>query len=649
MDLFGVKMDDHNNTDSEPVKSTNRLPGDGEVALDMKAFTLRHETNGSPISDLEIMINSVPSYIFFKDENDRYINVNKALTEALDLPKEKWIGKTTAELFPNYSADFHLLDMEVIKSGKALRNIEQLFQTPEGIKWLQTDKVPYFDENGVVRGVVSTSTDITKRKQAETALKVSETKYRIVAENTYDWEFWTSPDGSFIYSSPSCMRISGYTSEEFENDPKLFLSIIHPDDRNKYMEHLADKSRYQEQKEVEFRIIRRGGEVRWIAHLCQPAYGPEGVLLGRRGSNRDVTERKIAEEALSMSEKRYRILAQNFPNGAVILFDKNLRYIVADGNEIERTSSSLDSGVGKTIWELYPEETCKLIEPYYRAALRGEKNIFTHRLFDRFYEFHTLPIKEEDGFVSAGMCLMLDVTKKIHDEEELKALNEGKDKLFSIIAHDLKSPFTALLGFSEYMTNYLEELSQDEIREFSSSIYKSASGVYKLIENLLQWSRLQLGRIDFVPQKFKFGELASEMRQLYQASADNKKIFLEDDVEPGLMVLADRHMAETVLRNLISNAIKFTSRYGRIRLIAKRENGTVKITVKDDGRGMDSLQLSKLFSLSEHRSTMGTDQEKGTGLGLLICKEFVEKNGGMIVVESKPELGSSFTFTLPAA
>jgi signal transduction histidine kinase len=199
------------------------------------------------------------------------------------------------------------------------------------------------------------------------------------------------------------------------------------------------------------------------------------------------------------------------------------------------------------------------------------------------------------------------------------------------------------------MTNYLEELSQDEIREFSSSIYKSASGVYKLIENLLQWSRLQLGRIDFVPQKFKFGELASEMRQLYQASADNKKIFLEDDVEPGLMVLADRHMAETVLRNLISNAIKFTSRYGRIRLIAKRENGTVKITVKDDGRGMDSLQLSKLFSLSEHRSTMGTDQEKGTGLGLLICKEFVEKNGGMIVVESKPELGSSFTFTLPAA
>ncbi|MGE5431024.1 MAG: PAS domain S-box protein [Syntrophomonadaceae bacterium] len=642
-------MDDHNKTESGQVGEMTRQQRDCGTSSDMENSALRHNPPGISRSDLEIILDSVPSYIFYKDENDRYVNVNKALAEICGIPREDWLGKTSAELFPDFSADFLMLDLEVLRSGKALRNIEQLFHTRDGIKWLQTDKIPHFDKNGKVKGVVSISTDITKRKEAETALRVSETKYRIVAENTYDWEFWTSPDGNFVYSSPSCKKISGYEAEEFENDPKLLESIVYPDDLDIYLSHISSKDGYLEQKDIEFRIVKLDGQIRWIAHLCQPAYGPEGVLLGRRGSNRDITERKIAEEALSMSEKRYRILAQNFPNGGVILYDKNLRYMVADGNEIARTSSSMESVVGKTIWELYPPETCKLIEPYYRAALMGEENIFTHRLFDRFYEFHTLPIKEEDGDVSAGMCLILDVTKKIHDEEELIALNAGKDKLFSIIAHDLKSPFTALLGFSEYLTNYLEDLNSEEIKEFAGSIYKSASGVYKLIENLLQWSRLQLGRMDFVPQAFNFNELGDEMVQLYQANACKKKITLIEEIEPGLVVYADKHMTETVLRNLISNAIKFTGQSGTVSLIAERENGTVKITVKDNGLGMDTLQLSKLFRLSEHRSTVGTAQEKGTGLGLLICKEFVEKNGGDLIVESQAGQGSSFAFTLPEA
>lgn len=645
IDLCGADMDDLDNTGAVPDQATKKQPGVIDEQFCLSDFTKSEDQQHS--SGLQVIFDAIPSYIYYKDENDRYVNLNKALEDICGIGHENWIGKTTAELFPDLPADFYLLDQQVIRSGKALRNIEQLFHTPQGIRWLQTDKIPYPGSDGAVKGIISISTDITKRKEAETALKVSETKFRIVAENTYDWEFWMSPEGNFIYSSPSCKRISGYDAEEFENDPKLFESIVYPEDLHIYHSHMHDKSRYNEQKEIEFRIVKRGGEVRWIAHLCQPAYGPEEVLLGRRGSNRDITERKIAEEALSMSEKRYRILAQNFPNGAVILFDKNLRYIVADGNEIARTSSSDESIAGKTIWELYPAETCKLIEPYYRAALEGRENIFTHRLFERYYEFHTLPIKEEDGYVSAGMCLILDVTEKKFVEEELKSLNAGKDKLFSIIAHDLKSPFTALLGFSEYLTNYLEELNQDEIKEFAGSIFKSATGVYKLIENLLQWSRLQLGRMDFAPVWFNINELAEETIQLYQANACNKNISLTQETEAPLMVFADKHMTETVLRNLISNAIKFTQQTGTVSLSAESNNGIVSVRVKDNGQGMDSSQISRLFSLSEHTTTVGTEQEKGTGLGLLICREFVEKNGGEISVESEPGKGSCFTFTIP--
>lgn len=641
-------MEENTKTRAELIEELNMLRNEVERLKSRQAEFDRPSAVNQQ-NQLQILLDSIPSYIYYKNNDGKYVIVNKALAAALGVPREKWCGKTFYELFPGYSTSHLTDDTEVLKNGKPKRNIEQLLQTPEGIRWTQTDKIPFIDENGAVQGVVSISTDITERKESEAALRVSETKYKIIAENTYDWEFWVSPEGNFIYSSPSCKRISGYEACEFEDNPRLFESIIHPDDLSGYKDHINEKGSYTEQKEITFRIITKNGEDRWITHLCQPAIGPEGIILGRRGSNRDITERKLAEIALRISEKRYRILAENFPNGAVILFDKEFRYIVADGSELGKAGLLRENTEGRTIWEIYPREMCSILEPYYCAALNGEKNIFTIPLADRIFEFHTLPIKEEDGRVSAGMCLILDITEKKNYENELKALNAGKDKLFSIIAHDLKSPFTALLGFSEYLANYLEDLSPEEIKDFAFSIHKSASGVFKLIENLLQWSRLQLGRMDYAPVKFNLNDLADETVQLYQANSVKKKIRLEMNLENGLYAFADKQMAETVLRNLISNALKFTETGGSVLLSASRQDGFIKISVLDNGQGIEEEKLRKLFNPGEHITTSGTNQEKGTGLGLLICKEFIEKNGGAIQIESKVGEGSRFTFTLPAA
>ncbi|MBL1212576.1 MAG: hybrid sensor histidine kinase/response regulator [Ignavibacteriae bacterium] len=231
--------------------------------------------------------------------------------------------------------------------------------------------------------------------------------------------------------------------------------------------------------------------------------------------------------------------------------------------------------------------------------------------------------------------------------EELKELNASKDKFFSIIAHDLKSPFTALLGFADYLTSQLDELSKDEVRECSTNIYKSAQGVFNLLENLLHWSSMQTGRIEFAPMSFNLNKLIDETFILYQVNAFKKKITLVNEMNASVEVYADRKMVETILRNLISNAIKYTPAGGEVGISAKPNEEKVEIAVSDTGVGISTEQMAALFKIDEDQNGIGPNKEMGTGIGLILCKEFVNKNNGKIWVESKMGEGSKFIFSLP--
>jgi len=231
--------------------------------------------------------------------------------------------------------------------------------------------------------------------------------------------------------------------------------------------------------------------------------------------------------------------------------------------------------------------------------------------------------------------------------EMLSEANATKDKLFSIIAHDLRSPFTSLMGYSQLLIDDTDGLDKKEIKEFAGSINYSAKIVYNLLENLLIWSRLQNGRINFVPTVFDCQQLAGETIELFQVMALEKKIHLLNSVYPGFNIYADKTMIETILRNLVSNALKFTSENGSVEIIAQQNENDVIISVDDNGIGITQDVLIKLFNGSENVSTFGTNKEQGTGLGLMICKEFVERHGGGIWVESQPGKGSKFSFIIP--
>ena len=233
-------------------------------------------------------------------------------------------------------------------------------------------------------------------------------------------------------------------------------------------------------------------------------------------------------------------------------------------------------------------------------------------------------------------------------ESRLTELNASKDKFFSIISHDLRSPFTSIIGFAEVMLEDINTLSQEEIKEFTNSIYKSSKNIQNLLENLLQWSRVQTGRIELNPINFDLNSLINDVIALYHVNAARKKISLVNKVENQYYVKADKFMIDTLLRNLVSNSIKFTNQGGEIKIIVDDSlEGRLLVTISDNGVGINEETIEKLFKIDSHVTTKGTEKEKGTGLGLILCKEFVEKNNGKIWVESKIGKGSDFKFTLP--
>ncbi|MDO8550973.1 MAG: HAMP domain-containing sensor histidine kinase, partial [Ignavibacteria bacterium] len=248
--------------------------------------------------------------------------------------------------------------------------------------------------------------------------------------------------------------------------------------------------------------------------------------------------------------------------------------------------------------------------------------------------------------------------KRVEQEREklidkLSELNQSKDRLFSLISHDLRSPFNSLLGFSEILTTEYDLLTHDEIKEYLNVIYESSKNLYGMTNNLLQYSRFQTGRIEYKPSKLDLAKLIKNGVKLLAGNIIKKEIEFKINTDPDVYIYADEDMMNSVIQNLVSNAVKFTSKRGEVNIsvqkkISDNEQVKIEFIIEDTGMGISDSDMKKILQ-GEMFSTPGTEREYGTGLGMVLIKEFIERNGGELKIESEKNSGSRFIFVFPAA
>ena len=308
--------------------------------------------------------------------------------------------------------------------------------------------------------------------------------------------------------------------------------------------------------------------------------------------------------------------------------------------------------IGKTYHDLFEKELADKFLYGVREALKNELHEIEYKLMsDEYFSARFSKLNETEVVV-----LIRDITERkkaeIASKESelmLKELNATKDKFFGIISHDLRGHFTSILGYAELLKSKRDEINIQKNKIYVEQLYEASSNANTLLENLLEWSRIQMNQYQFEPESIDFHSLVNEIVTVMNQQIKEKDIHIRYDINKQDIIKGDYNMINSIMRNLISNAVKFSNINGEIRISLSKDAEKNIISVADNAIGISKHNQAKLFLLCENYTTKGTSGERGTGLGLLICKDFVEKHGGRIWVESEVGKGSDFKFTLPLA
>ena len=489
-------------------------------------------------------------------------------------------------------------------------------------------------------------------------LRLSEEKFR----KTY----MTSPDsininrlsdGMYVSVNEGFTRIMGYTEEDAVGKTSLEMNIwVNPDDRKNLLKEIEAKG---EAKNFEANFLAKDGKIKnglMSASLIDIDGVPHILNV-----TRDITGRKQAEEALAHEQYLMDAIMNNLPDH-IYFKDRESRFI-----RINKALAQFfglndpDQAVGKTDSDFFTGEHAQQAYEDEQTIIRTgqllsiEEKETHHNRPDTWVSTIKLPLRDKEGNIIGTFGISRDIAERKLAEEEIKlkndlfrTINAEKDKFFSILAHDLKGPLSAFLGATQILAEEIQTMTLEEIIEITVRMKESATNIYGLLENLLEWSRLRRGGMDFVPEKLNLKEKIEACIDVLSESARKKRIETVISVPDDLEVFADNHMLDSVIRNLVSNAIKFTPVDGKVSVIANsKRDHSIEIKIIDSGIGMTPELKNKLFLLNEKTSRNGTEGELSTGLGLLLCKEFIEKHGGKIWVESEEGKGSTFSFTIP--
>lgn len=535
-------------------------------------------------------------------------------------------------------------------NGEPADTIAWEFQNTINGRWYDVrDKAIKWFDGRLVR--LEIATDITDRKQAEEELNRSEEKFRTVADYAYDWEYWLNADGQFIYISPSCERISGYSPHEFMDNPDLLISLIHPNDRSRLADHLKNELHIDGVINMDFRILSRSGEERWISHICQPVYAKDGKHLGRRASNRDITERKQMEEALRESERHFHLALDATSDG---VWDRN----ISSGDVFygENWASLLgynDDDIPKkqNTWEslLHPDDKTNAL----RAVddhLKGKTSRYVaeFRLKNKAGNWQWILARgrvmewDENGRPLRFVGTHTDISDRKFTEKELKKVTKEVKFFAYSVAHDLKNPAVTIYGLAHRLKKkYSEALTEKGIK-LCDQILRSAEDIEKLVGKInifisAKESPLQL-------EKISLKETMKIIRDEFSPQLDIRSIkFHAPESLPNIK--ADRISIVRVLRNFIDNALKYGGqKLTEIEVGYKETDDYHILCVKDDGNGIKQQDSRGIFKMFKRKNS--SLDIKGTGLGLAIVKEIAEQHQGKVWIEHGLTRGVTFCISI---
>ncbi len=474
--------------------------------------------------------------------------------------------------------------------------------------------------------------------------------YYVLFNTSLDAVFLTQQDGMIERANQAACRMFGRTVEEFrEIGRNGIIDVTDP----RFSGALEER-----QKTGEFfgeLIGIRSDGTKFPVELSSALFTTKDGKTQISSIFRDITDRKRAENELTKWNELLSLFIKHSPIHSFIkdVSEDESRVLFASENYDEMIGVKGSDMVGKNMYELFPEEFAKKITADdLNVVLKGELLRLEEDLNNRNYRTIKFPIKQEDKTFLAGYTIDLtdlrNSEKLIRENEtRLRELNATKDKFFSIIAHDIRGPFSSIIGFSHLLVDQIEEENFEDVKKYAKIILKSSEDAMDLLKNLQIWSTLQRGNITFKPLFFDLVVLVKEITDIFTASAQLKSISILSLLPPSYLICGDEEMISTILRNLISNAVKFTRPGGQIFISTEDNPKEWTVCVRDTGIGIELDDLEKLFRIESSHSTFGTLNEKGTGLGLILCKDFVKLHEGKIWVKSKIEQGSSFFFTIP--
>ena len=591
----------------------------------------------------------------FRDKNNRLVYCSPGVERVMGYTVEEYQKGIPLEQI------FHPDDLETGKDSykralageKVGSSFFRMIKKNKEIIWVDVSTFPIILKNDEFVGFRASIRDITKQKEIELALEESRSLLDLVFHYSNDWEVYRDMDNKLIYCSLSIEQLLGYTMEEYIAGKVILKDIIHPDEWEKDMVVYSKMLTGETVASFITRYVRKDKKAIWVDVSSRPVISSNGERIGTRISAKDITQLKETEFALKESRARYKLIS-DYSNDWEVYRDQT--------GEMIYCSLAVERILGYTVDEfmqdlpfsvyIHPDDIEIASSNMEKLINRGKITEHVYRFIKKngelvYLDIQSQPVITDDGEYRGFRLSGRDVTEKVILEQKLRESNATKDKFFSIISHDLKSPFNSLFGFSELLLETHAQISDEKREEYISYICNTSKSTLDLLENLLTWSRSQSGKINVKQKNISLKLLSAGIINLNLMGAQNKKIKLTNTINEDINVFADENMLNAVIQNLIANSIKYTAENGTIILSAIVKDDFAEISVVDNGVGMGEDIRNSLFRLAETKSTPGTNHERGTGLGLILCKEFVERQGGKIWAESQLGKGSKFKFTIP--